>query len=263
MHIIDSHFHTQILIERALETEPSFSFLSGGIDAGCSEDDIEPRSALLAPYPHIHLAGAMGPWCTENMTGSDADYETLSARLSVLGKNLVEYRADFLGEIGLDYYWNYGTPDLQKTLFSEQMDMARNMGLRVLIHCRQAGGDTAYIIRKSALPRAGVIHCFEGSSELLDTALECGYWISYAGNLTYRSNQALRDTLKRVPADKLLLETDAPYLSPVPLRGQPNVPQNVFHTYKCAAEVLGLSVEELSERVWSNYLDFTTPTLGH
>lgn len=263
MHIIDSHFHTQILRQRALDTEPSFSFLSGGIDAGCNEEDLEERSALLAPCPHIHLAGAMGPWCTEGMTGSEQDFKTLSSRLSVLEQNLVRYRASFLGEAGLDYYWNYGTPDLQKELFVSQMNLARHMGLRVLIHCRQAGEDTAGVIRDAALPGAGVIHCFEGSESLLEAALDCGYWISYAGNLTYKSNDSLRQTLKRVPADRLLLETDAPYLSPVPLRGQPNVPVNVIHTYNCAAEVLGLSLEELSERIWNNYLDFTTPVLGH
>ncbi len=257
MHIIDSHFHTQILKERALETEPSFSFLSGGIDAGCTEDDMEERRTLLASHPHIHLAGAMGPWCADKMQDMDR------SRLRTLEDNLVKFKAAFLGEIGLDYYWNYGTPELQKSLFTEQMNMAKRMGLRVLIHCRQAGSDTARIIKKCALPRAGVIHCFEGSEELLETALEYGYWISYAGNLTYKSNQSLRDTLRRVPADRLLLETDSPYLAPVPLRGQPNIPQNVIHTYNCAAEVLGLSVEELSERIWNNYLDFTTPTLGH
>ncbi len=263
MHIIDSHFHTQILKERALETEPSFSFLSGGIDAGCNEQDLEERSALLSSHPHIHLAGAMGPWCTEGMTGSEQDFQALDRRLSVLEKNLVEFKASFLGETGLDRYWNYGTQELQKELFVKQMHLARRMGLRVLIHCRQAGDDTAKIIREAALPGAGVIHCFEGSEALLEAALECGYWISYAGNLTYKSNYSLRQTLRRVPADRLLLETDAPYLSPVPLRGQPNVPANVIHTYNCAAEVLGISLEELSERIWNNYLDFTTPILGH
>lgn len=263
MHIIDSHFHTQILKERALETEPSFSFLSGGIDAGCNEEDLEARSALLSPYPHIKLAGAMGPWCLEGMTGTTQDHETMVRRLGVLEENLVRYRVSFLGETGLDYYWNYGTPELQKELFSKQMETAKRMGLRVLIHCRLAGDDTARIIREAALPGAGVIHCFEGSQVLLETALECGYWISYAGNLTYKSNNSLRETLKRVPADRLLLETDSPYLSPVPLRGQPNVPANVIHTYECAAQVLGISLQELSERVWKNYLDFTTPILGH
>ncbi len=263
MRIIDSHFHTQILKERALETEPSFSFLSGGIDAGCNEEDHEARSALLSSHPHIRLAGAMGPWCTEGMTGTPQDYEALTQRLKVLEENLVRYRASFLGETGLDYYWNYGTPDLQKELFRKQMQTAGRMGLRVLIHCRQAGDDTARIIRETALPGAGVIHCFEGSQSLLEAALEYGYRISYAGNLTYKNNDSLRQTLKKVPLNRLLLETDAPYLSPVPLRGQPNVPANVIHTYRCAAEVLGLSLEELSERIWDNYLDFTTPVLGH
>ncbi|MGX8685707.1 MAG: TatD family hydrolase, partial [Spirochaetales bacterium] len=94
------------------------------------------------------------------------------------------------------------------------------------------------------------------SEELLETALDCGFWISFAGNLTYKSNDHLRRMLKKVPRNKLLLETDAPYLTPVPLRGKPNCPANIIHTYECAAQVLGISVEQLSEQVFENFTCF-------
>ena len=251
MHITDSHFHTQMLAERGLDYKASFSMLSGGIDAGCSLDDIPQRSALLEGFDHIRLAAAMGPWCASDMA-PDA-VEGMVAELENLIKT---HNARFLGEIGLDYYWNYGTPGLQKELFVSQMRLADRLGLRILVHCRDAACDVSALIRTCRPAKAGVIHCFDGSQELLETALDCGFWISFAGNLTYKSNTNLREMLKKVPSDRLLLETDAPYLTPVPHRGKPNCPAYVVHTYECAAQVLEISVEQLSEQVFQNFNDF-------
>ena len=251
MHITDSHFHTEMVIERGLDYKASFSMLSGGIDAGCDLNDIERRSKLLEGFDHIHLAAAMGPWCASDMAAED-----LESALSQLEEKIQTYHAHFLGEIGLDYYWNYGTPELQKDLFQSQMLLANRLGFRILVHCRDAAGDVSNLIKSVRPSKAGVIHCFDGSEELLETALDCGFWISFAGNLTYKSNDHLRQMLKKVPRGKLLLETDAPYLTPVPLRGKPNCPANIIHTYECAAQVLGISVQQLSEQVFENFICF-------
>jgi len=251
MQITDSHFHTEMIIERGLDHKASFSMLAGGIDAGCTLDDIQSRSALLEDYPHIHLAAAMGPWCASDMKDEDVE-----PHVAELERRIKAHKARFLGEIGLDYYWNYGTPELQKALFVSQMRLADRLGLRILVHCRDAACDVSTLIRTCCPSKAGVIHCFDGSQELLDAALDCGFWVSFAGNLTYKSNENLRQMLKKVPSDKLLLETDAPYLTPVPLRGKPNCPAYIVHTYQCAAEVLGISVEELSEQVYNNFTCF-------
>jgi len=251
MHIIDSHFHSEMVIERGLDIKASFSMLSGGIDAGCSLDDIQRRSELLKGHDHIHLAAAMGPWCASDMSMDDVDPAQQD-----LERKIDQHHARFLGEIGLDYYWNYGTPELQKALFESQMRLADRLGLRILVHCRDAACDVSDLIRSVRPAKAGVIHCFDGSEELLQTALDCGFWISFAGNLTYKSNDNLRQMLKKVPLDKLLLETDAPYLTPVPLRGKPNCPAYVVHTYECAASVLEISVEQLSEQVFENFTCF-------
>nr|MCR4676595.1 TatD family hydrolase [Sphaerochaetaceae bacterium] len=127
---------------------------------------------------------------------------------------------------------------------------------KIIIHNREADSQMCSLISTYGPSKGGIIHCFSGSMDVMRTALDKGYYISYAGNLTYRANQSLRDTLKHVPSDRLLLETDAPYLAPVPMRGKPNTPLYIIHTYECAAAVLGISTEELGERVFENFNNF-------
>ncbi|MCR5761656.1 MAG: TatD family hydrolase [Sphaerochaetaceae bacterium] len=249
MKIIDSHFHAQILVEKGLDAEKAMSFLSGGIDIGCSADDIIERSKITKNFPHIKRAAAMGPWEVENRS-----MEELERQLTILFSNVEKYNVKFIGEAGLDNYWKYGTVESQEFLFIRQMQYAEKSGRRIIIHNREADKRTEEIIREYGPSKGGIIHCFSGSLDVMRAALDRGYYISYAGNLTYKANQSLRDTLKYVPEDRLLLETDAPYLAPVPMRGKANTPLYVVHTYSCAAEVLNLKVEELSERVYSNFL---------
>ncbi len=237
----------------------------GGIDIGCTHDDLVNRSELLKDHPEILLAGAMGPWeagASETKTievekefSQIKGMEQIDRELGILKTNLGKYKVRFIGEIGLDYYWEYGTHEKQRHIFQTQMQWANEMGLCVLIHDREADADVADAIRRIGPGKGGVIHCFDGSEIVLEAALERNYYISFAGNLTYKANQNLRDMLKRVPSDRLLMETDSPYLSPVPLRGKPNCPANVIYTYQCAAEVLGISLQELSERVLENFTE--------
>ncbi len=235
----------------------------GGIDAGCTHDDIEGRIDLLKDFPLVHVAAAMGPWeaGTNEETPIDVDegfktLETIQAQLDVLKSSIATYKIGIIGEIGLDYYWKYGTREKQLFLFEEQMKLASSIGAPVLIHDRDADADTIEVIRKFRLKRGGIIHCFDGCLELMDTALDNGYYISFAGNLTFKSNATLRDALKRVPLDRLLFETDSPYLTPVPHRGKPNNPGFVLHTYECAAQVLNMPLERLKELVLGNFKRF-------
>lgn len=266
--IIDSHFHTVAMAEKGIDVTEVYKTLfsqdfEGGIDIGCTHNDLVQRYEILKDYPKILLAGAMGPWESgksetlppepEMEFVTEKSMDTLQKELGILEANLVKYKASFLGEIGLDWYWQYGNMDKQLFLFESQMDMADRLGLPVLIHDRDADNQTIEVIRKKALAQAGIIHCFDGSPELMKEALDLGYFISFAGNVTFKKNQNLRDMLSLVPKDRLLLETDAPYLSPVPKRGQVNSPLNVIHTYACAASVLGMNIEDLAENVLENY----------
>lgn len=254
--IIDSHFHSDYLESKGLnpkaELDLAFSEgFEGGIDIGCVSEDLPHRYELLKAYPKVVLAGAMGPWELDNL--AKLCFEEIDSRLAVLRSNLVQYEAKILGEIGLDYYWNYGTVETQKYLFESQMRLAGTLDLPVSIHNRMASSDTIDIISRLTPSKAGIIHCCDGCEKLMNSALDLGYFISFAGNLTFKKNTDLREALKRVPLDRLLLETDAPYLTPVPHRGETNTPRYVVHTYECAAQVLGLSMEELSTQVLKNY----------
>lgn len=266
--IIDSHFHTQSMLEKGMDVFSVYDRLfesgfAGGIDIGCTHDDLSGRSRLLEKYPEILLAGAMGPWEAgrsetkppepESVYSETKSVSRIEEELTVLKRNLDIYKARFIGEIGLDYYWDYGTHEKQHLIFETQMKWAAESDMRVLIHDRDADADVIEVIKKYGPPEGGVIHCFDGCEKLMQTALDCGYWISFAGNLTYRSNTQLREMLKKVSLDRLLLETDSPYLSPVPLRGKPNCPEHIIHTYRCASEVLGIDFETLKTRILENY----------
>lgn len=266
--IFDSHFHTQSMLEKGVDCMSIYRELFeqgflGGIDIGCECDDLPPRREILKDFPKILLAGAMGPWEAgmsetkppepEFVHSQRKDMSVLESELATLRRNLTECKARFIGEIGLDYYWDYGTHDKQHLLFETQMKWANELGLAVLIHDRDADSDTIDVIRRLSPSKAGVIHCFDGCPELLEAALEHGFFISFAGNLTFRKNTDLREILKRVPLDSLLLETDAPYLTPAPHRGKLNNPSYVIHTFECAAQTLGMRLEDLSERLAQNF----------
>ena len=270
--IIDSHFHTQSMLEKGMDVFSVYDRLfgsgfEGGIDIGCTHDDLPERSRLLEKYPKILLAGAMGPWEAGRSETKpvEPEYEysqiktvsQIEGELQILRANLQKYRARFIGEIGLDYYWDYGTHEKQRLIFETQMKWADETGMKVLIHDRDADEDVIDVIKRLGPSRGGVIHCFDGNGDLMETALERGYYISFAGNLTYKNNTQLREMLKKVPRNRLLLETDSPYLSPVPLRGRPNCPEHIIHTYRCAAEVLDIDLQELRDVILKNYRDLS------
>lgn len=267
--IVDSHFHSLVMHDRGVDINALLSSLfadgfCGGIDAGCTHDDIEARMELLAGFPSVRVAAAMGPWeagsnddnAVLDVEAQPKSMDVLKDQLDVLKSGIEANNIGIVGEIGLDYYWEYGTHEKQLFLFEEQMKLASNIGAPVLIHDRDADDDTIDVIRRHPLERGGIIHCFDGCLGLMETALDNGYLISFAGNLTFKSNAQLRDALKKVPLDRLLFETDSPYLTPVPHRGTPNNPGFVVHTYECAAQVLGIPLEALKEQVAENFRKF-------
>ena len=277
--IVDSHFHSEYLSEKGLDPKAQLNFafsqgFEGGIDIGCTSSDLPRRYELLCGFSKVVLAGAMGPWELEEINTSDKpfvdktaesaaepdgasdagiSFDEIDKRLDVLRSNLIKYQAKVLGEIGLDYYWNYGTVEKQLYLFKAQLKMASSLNLPVSIHDRMADSDTIATISQLTPPKAGIIHCFDGCEPLMKVALDLGYFISFAGNLTFKKNTELREILKKVPLNRLLFETDAPYLTPVPHRGEPNTPLYVVHTYECASQVLNISMKALSEQVLNNY----------
>ena len=170
-------------------------------------------------------------------------------RLDELRDLLAEPKAVAVGETGLDYFHHYATPAEQRRLFDAQLALADELRLPVVIHTREADADTAAAL--AGFAGTVVLHCFS-SPGLLPVALERGYYVSFAGNATYPKAPELREAAAAVPADRILVETDSPYLAPQPVRGKRNEPAYVTHTVTALAEVRGESADELGARTHDN-----------
>jgi TatD DNase family protein len=172
-----------------------------------------------------------------------------AGRLDELGPLLCQERTVAVGETGLDYFRDYAPRPTQRTLFERHLDLAREFDKPVVIHTRAADDDTLEVLASFA--GTVVLHCFS-SPALLGPALEHGWYVSFAGNVTYPNARDLREAARRVPADRLLAETDSPYLSPQPVRGQRNEPAHVVHTLAALAVARGESPDELGARLDEN-----------
>jgi TatD DNase family protein len=160
-----------------------------------------------------------------------------------------------LGEAGLDYHYDHSPRDLQEKSFRAHIAAARETGLPLVIHAREADADVAKILTeetgKGAFP--AVMHCFTGGRDLAMTAIDLGLSISFTGILTFKNSQYLRDIAKELPADRIMVETDAPYLAPGPYRGKRNEPAYVVETAKVLAQVRGIPQEEIARQTTENF----------
>jgi len=159
------------------------------------------------------------------------------------------------GEIGLDYHYDHSPRDVQHKVFERQLRLARLLELPVVIHSREANADTIAILREelAGYERGGVLHCFGGSLEMATSAIDLGFFISFAGNLTFQKAEDLRSIARQLPLDRLLIETDCPYLTPVPFRGKRNEPARVVETARCLAELHGRELEEIGHITGENF----------
>ena len=157
-----------------------------------------------------------------------------------------------IGEIGLDYHYNNAPKDVQIAAFRAQLKLAEDLGMPVEIHTRDAEDDTAAVLADFAGPRRGLLHCFTSSWDLAEKGLAHGYDISISGVVTFKNAEDLREVVRRVPIDRLHVETDAPFLAPIPHRGRKNQPAFVTHTAALVAELKGVSLDELSRQTRAN-----------
>jgi len=174
-------------------------------------------------------------------------------------------RAVALGEIGLDYHYDNSPREVQREVFARQLRLARAEGLPVIIHSREADEDTAEILRAELADgcAGGVMHCFGGGRGLADAALELGFMVSFAGNVTFKKADNLREVAAFVPLQSLLVETDCPFLAPVPFRGRRNEPAHVVETARFLAGLRGVTPEEIGRATSENFarlfrIDFPT-----
>ncbi len=188
---------------------------------------------------HPHNAGEEGPLATVEALCEQAK------RPKVIG----------IGETGLDYFYEHSPRDAQQDSFRAHIKASRTTGLPLIVHTRDADADTVQILRDEYQkgPYPGLIHCFSAGPELAAAALELGFYISISGIVSFKSAQALRDTVKELPLDRILVETDSPYLAPVPKRGKRNEPAFTAHTADVVAELKGVSAAELAEKTTDNF----------
>ena len=152
-----------------------------------------------------------------------------------------------IGEIGLDYYWNTENKDIQKRVFIEQIKLANDLDLPIVIHTRDAVMDTILILKENEVKNKGVFHCCPQNRELIREALNLGFYISFAGPITFKNSKNAEEIINLVPNDRILIETDSPYLAPEPVRGTRNTPINVKYVAQKISDCKGLSLEEVEK----------------
>lgn len=197
---------------------------------------------LAAKYPFLYFAVGVHPHDSENMT--DADFDELRAISQ-------DKKCVAIGEIGLDYHYDLSPRDIQKKRFYEQMELARELKMPVIIHEREACQDVLDVVTQFKDVR-GVYHCFSGSWETAKIILNQGWYLSFTGIITFKNARKALEVLENAPHDRIMIETDCPYLAPVPMRGTRNFSGNLRYTARKAAEVTGLSTEELARITLEN-----------
>lgn len=248
MPALDSHCHLDLLgvpVERALAEALAVgitSVVQVGVDLPSSRWSAETAAA----YPEVVATVALHP----NEAPRLAEAGRLEEALAELDRLAALPRVRGIGETGLDYYRT--GPDgvaAQQESFRRHIDLAVRHRLALVIHDREAHGDVLRILEEEVSPDRVVFHCFSGDAEMAKVCADRGYFLSFAGNVTFKNARALRDAVAVAPADQLLVETDAPFLTPMPYRGRPNAPYLVPLTLRYIAEVKGVDPNDLCAAV--------------
>lgn len=240
-HIDDSRFDSDRLetIERARENGVT-GIINIGADMASSA-----RSIALA-QAHKGIYAAVGIHPHDAKAAVDADYDQMAQWVGSEAKVVA------IGEIGLDYYYDLSPRDVQQDVFIRHIDLARQLGKPIIIHDRDAHGDVMNIIRKEAKGIIGVFHCYSGSLEMAKEVLKLGFYVSFAGPVTFAKSTKLKEIAAAVPLERLLVETDSPYLTPHPHRGRRNEPAHVRLVAEEIARLRGLSLEAVAEATTNN-----------
>ncbi len=215
------------------------------VTIGTTADTSRRAVEIAGQFSAVYAAVGIQPnYAAQAKTG---DWETIE-RLAA------EPRVVAIGETGLDRYWDYAPFDVQIDYFQRHIALARRLEKPFVVHCREAEDDTVAQLRAAAGhgPLSGVMHSFTGSLETARACLDLGLYISFAGMLTYKKSQGLRDVAREVPPDRILVETDAPYLAPQPMRGKRNEPSFVRVTANALAELTGTSPAEFARQTTAN-----------
>ncbi|MEZ0323408.1 MAG: TatD family hydrolase [Hydrogenothermaceae bacterium] len=240
--LVDTHCHLDMIDFD--EVEESVREVNILLTVGCDEDEISKALNLGKKFENVYVAIGYHPYEADRI-----DENSIKSLENLLKSDKVVA----VGEMGLDFYRNNASKENQYKYFLMQIDLAKKYNLPVIIHSREANRETQEIIKSENIDN-GIMHCFGGDYNLLKTALDNGLYISFAGNVTYPKADNLREILRYVPLDRLLLETDSPYLSPQKVRGQKNKPSNIRYTYEFVSQFLNIDLEDLENVIYNNTL---------
>lgn len=248
--LIDSHCHLDFndfeddfedILARARQNG-----ITAMLNAGNNINELDKQLELSEHYPFIYTAVGVHPHnAAEYPDIKTEDFVAKSVHKKVVG----------IGECGLDYYYDYSPKDVQIRVFEEQIKAAQITGLPLIIHTRDADDDTIEILDRhyKEKPFRGEIHCFSTSRKMAEYALSIGFYISASGIITFNKCAELREIFKDIPLDRLLIETDSPFLAPIPMRGRRNEPGFVIHTAEKLAQIKDIPLEKLAQITSDNF----------
>lgn len=219
------------------------------ISAGYSLEGSRKAVELSKKYDFIYATCGISP---NDIPQTEEELWKMLDKIEKLAKENPKVRA--IGEIGLDYYWEKDEKrrELQKKAFIEQIKLANKLNLPIVIHTRDAIMDTLDILKKNSVDKKGIFHCCPLNRELVKEGLKLGFYISFAGPVTFKNSKNANEIIFMVPNDKMLIETDSPYLSPEPFRGKRNDPRNVEYVARKIADVKDLDLEEVANITYNN-----------
>jgi TatD DNase family protein len=247
LRLIDTHLHlhlAQFEADRGITIQRAIgAHVARLVEVGYDLESSHAAVALAESHPAIFAVVGIQPhYADQADTEWLAEIKQLAAHPKVVA----------IGEIGLDYHHDRASHDSQERLFRVQLALARELAMPVVIHSRDAQADTVRILRDAARGQPGIMHSFSGDWAYAEACLEVGFYLSFSGPLTFAKATELHDVARRAPLDRILTETDSPYLAPHPLRGKRNEPANVRLIAERLAELREMQLAELAEQVWRN-----------
>ena len=256
MNLFDSHCHyndekfdidREEIIQETLKNGVSH-FIVAGFDIESSKKAVE----IAKEYQGVYAIIGISPNDLENIQTKEDIKASISKIEEMAEKEEGKEKVVAIGEIGLDYYWNKENKEVQKEMFMQQIQLANSLELPIVIHTREAVADTLETLKKYPVHKKGIFHCCPLNRELVKEALKLGFYISLSGVITFKNAKNADEIIQMIPEDKLLIETDSPFLAPEPVRGTRNNAMNVKYVAEKIANVKNKTVEEMAQITFDN-----------
>lgn len=246
-HTVDSHTHILEMEKKGLTVVEVLkncfnSGLLSALDTAVNEKEFNKRLKYKEMFPRLFFTAGVHP----------SSVHDINEQISIVEKQLNNEHVVAVGETGLDFHWDTVPADIQKEMFRRHIDLSRKHKLPLIVHNRLADKEILELLN-SEKAENGVIHCFSSDIHFAKKFIDLGFYISFAGNITYKKSEDIRKAAAGIPFDRILVETDAPYLSPQKFRGKPNHPGNIYQTIDCIADLYNKGADETAYQTYLNY----------